>query len=114
MVFCHNEKYIICTHRFGLITIINTEDYSFTTGAYLEQHGQFDHIHGVTKIVNEFVVLFERLVFSTSRGLYVANLTPDGILQPEEDGHCKECNITHMCMVNEETMIFAMNDEEGV
>ena len=39
MVLCHNEKFLVCTHRAGLITIINTEDFSFTTGAFLEQHG---------------------------------------------------------------------------
>jgi len=36
MVLCHNEKFLVCTHRFGLITIINTEDYNATTGAFLE------------------------------------------------------------------------------
>lgn len=28
MALCHNEKYLVCTHKEGMITIVNTEDMS--------------------------------------------------------------------------------------
>merc|ERR1712029_71467 len=113
MVLCFDEKYLVCSHPDGMITIVNTEDMSFESAPMLEElHGKIDHIGGITKIVNECVVLFEKLVFITNNGVYTGNLTNDGTLQVDEDAHFVGCNVSNIEQLQEDIMFCTLNEND--
>ena len=82
MVLCHNGKWLVCTHRQGMITIVNTEDMTCNTSTPL---GVMESIWGLVEIPMEFVSIFEKIAFYTSNGLYIGMITAEGEFQTCED-----------------------------
>ena len=68
MVLCHNEKFLVCSHSQGLVSVINTEDMSLvsTSAPFEEAHGQIENFTNLKLVVNEFNNMFEKLVFAST------------------------------------------------
>ena len=68
MVLCHNEKFLVCSHRQGFVSVINTEDMSLvsTSAPFEEVHGQIENFTNLKLVKNEFNNMFEKLVFAST------------------------------------------------
>ena len=111
MVLCHNEQFLVCVHQAGLITVVNTEDMSFSTSAPFEEvHGKVESIWGVKRIDVEFVSIFEKLIFNTTNGLFSGMITADGEIQATEDAFFKDCNVTNACIIKDDLLLCTLND----
>ena len=114
MILCHDEQWLVCVHNGGLITIVKTEDMSFTTvQPFEETHGSIENIYGVKKIDVEFVAIFEKLVINTSKGLYTCMITAEGELQTEEAVFFKDSNVTNACLIKGDKFLCTLNDQEA-
>ena len=115
MVLCHDEKWLVCAHAEGMVTIVNTEDMSYNTiTPFAEEQGHIDSIWGVRKIEVEFIAMFEKLVFHTSNGLYIAMLTNEGEMQATDDVFFKDNNVTNTAIIKDDLILCTVNDAEGI
>lgn len=97
MVLCHGEKFLVCTHTNGLVSVINTEEMALvsTSAPFEEAHGVIDNFSNLKRINPEFVNIFEKLIFASTQGLFVAMITQDGELQRAEEVFFQGCNVTN-------------------
>jgi hypothetical protein len=68
MKLCHEERFLVCAHNSGLVTVINTEDMAVisTSAPFEDVHGTIDHFSNLKRINPEFVNIFEKLVFGSN------------------------------------------------
>ena len=68
MVLCHDEKFLVCTHQNGLVTVISTEDMAVvsTSAPFEDVHGTIENFSNLKRINPEFVNIFEKLVFAST------------------------------------------------
>ena len=110
MALAHGEKYLICAHQQGYVTVIDLEDFSVQI---LQPFGDIENIWDVMVIRNEFMPLIERLVFATSNGCYTATFSQDGVLEYE----CvffEKSSVSNCDKVKDDLIIVTLNDEEGL
>ena len=97
MTLCHDEKFLVCAHNNGLVTIISTEDMAVvsTSAPFEEVHGAIETFSNLKRINPEFVNIFEKLIFASTQGLFVAMITIEGNLQIADEVYFKDCNVTN-------------------
>ena len=115
MVLCHNEQFLVCTHNNGLVTVIRTEDMSLvsTSAPFEETHGTIENFSNLKRINPEFVKIFEKLIFASTQGLFVAMITAEGEIQTADEAYFKGCNVTNCEIIQGDLVICTLNDEEG-
>ena len=82
MTLCHDEKFLVCAHNNGLVSVISTEDMTVvsTSAPFEEVHGAIETFSNLKRINPEFVNIFEKLIFASTQGLFVAMITTEGDL----------------------------------
>ena len=116
MTLCHDEKFLVCAHNNGLVSVISTEDMTVvsTSAPFEEVHGNIENFSNLKRINPEFVNIFEKLIFASNQGLFVAMITTEGDLQTADEVYFKGCNVTNAEVIQGDILLCTLNDEEGV
>ena len=111
MVLCHDEKWLVCCHNEGKITILNTQD---MTSKSISPFGYIDNMWGLNLIPMPFNQLMEKFTFCTSDGLQIGMITAEGEFQTCDESFFKSCNVTNAQIIKADLLLCTINDKNGI